>query len=271
MSRKPKIVAKVDPPLIMSSVFSAGECKTQNIHVKFEFDGAILTFVCFKRLNAFEQSVLFVLISSALEAHLTLTEDAETALGQELWTKLVARDQARMDTALAVQTTSYQLLKRLGMSLCQENYKLLTEALFSLSGVMCRVQKDKYDWSMHLLSYCSHEETGKLWVALNGSLAKAITGGQYISVPIDEYNSLGADADRLLYAYLCSFVRSKCSRSVSLDELVARIYSTECSPDAHRQRRSRVAAGLEKINDFHGWSITKTGRGTDALVSIKRF
>ncbi len=270
---------RIDPPLLMSSVFRAneGSAVAKNVqkaalNVKFEFAGAKLTFVCFQRPGAFEQRILFALISAATDDFLDLDADATTDLGKDLWSKLVAKDAAKHDRAIVVTTTCRQLLSALGLTDGVENYAHLKDAFFVLSNVVCRVQKDGYDWSMNLFSYSAAPD-GSIKVALNGRLAAAIVGGQFAGVCMKSYLSLSSDFEQLLYAYLCSYVPAKSSRKIRLDALCEKIYSnSDVSDDAVRQRRVRIKSALSKICSTLGaWHIVIAGRGANAVAEIKRF
>lgn len=265
--------ARIDPAMAIASLFrpvTRGR-RPRALELITEHSGAKVTWRSFEYLDSRDQSILYAICAlAAMEYAGDLDADSSVPVGQALWSALKADGDAKSDTAAAFSTSSYRILTAAGMPDKGQSYEKLNEILSRLSDVSIRIQRDGYDWKMHLLSYRSNPDGG-VYIALNGRLAAALVE-QHIRINLEERRSLGhTDTDLICHSWLSAWIRPGRVQRIGLDKLAAQVWGgSSKNASTTRNRRERVAKALKNLNKLDNWNISVTGRGKSAMAHIQR-
>lgn len=237
-----------------------GERKTGKLSVVYERgDGLRIEFKGPEPLGVDDLRILQGLVAMAGPSGLQLSPEPVTEDGRQLRLALEAKWDATQQDALVVKGSYRALAREIGYSGASENTKTIHECIERLWMVSIIAQAGKKRQGFRLLSeYASEsdERGGKLYVALNPMIAKAIMGAQHVRISMTEVRSLNTDAARLIHQRLCAWINpAGKARRVALDSLSGYIWP-EASPnkntDKTRKQTTRKAlAELEGV----GWMV----------------
>lgn len=236
-----------------------------------DYDETKLTFTSYEWLDSRDQTILLALIGMAGIESVNITSEASGEIGQKLWAGLNPLNSALGDYGAVVETTLYKLLQASGMPDDTKTYTRVKEIIYRLSQVNCRAQSEGWEWSMRFLSYAFHDD-GTLVVALNARFAQALAqGSTYARINLEERRQLDGDIAQLVHSWLNATVRAGNTFRIGIDKLVIRIWGVEAQNDAtKRKRRTLVTGALEEIQRLKGWNVAVSGRGIEAMATIKR-
>jgi hypothetical protein len=112
-----------------------------------------------------------------------------------------------------------------------------------------------------LSEYASDEQNGKLYVALNPMIARAIMGGQHIRIDMNEVRGLKTDPARLIHQRLCGFIDMGKSRLVELDTLCRYVWPRETmNLNTMKGRRQKARKALAELTAV-GWELDEYAKG----------
>ncbi|MBC2385596.1 RepB family plasmid replication initiator protein [Pseudomonas sp. WS 5096] len=236
-----------------------------------DYDETKLTFTSYDWLDSRDQTILLALIGMAGIESVNISADSSGEIGKKLWAGLNPLNSALGDYGAVVETTMYKLLQASGMNDDTKTYTRVKEILDRLSQVNCKAQSDGWQWSMRFLSYAFHED-GTLAVALNARFAQALAqGSTYARINLEERRQLDGDIAQLVHSWLNATVRAGNTFKIGIDKLAVRVWGVESQNDAtNRKRRTLVIAALEEIKSLKSWKVDISGRGVDAMATIKR-
>ena len=264
--------AKVDPALAIASLFrpvTRGR-RPRALELVTEHDGLTLTWRSFEYLDSRDQSILYACAAlAAMEQGGELHAEAPGETGQQLWLDLDPEERAKLDRAVAFDTTYYRVLLAAGMSDSAPNYERVKNILSRLSDVSIRARRDGYDWKMRLLSYAARPD-GRISVAMNPRMAAALDG-QHVRVSLHERRVIGSDVAQIAHGWISAWIRPGRSQAIGVDRLAGHIWGVETSnPNTKRSRRNRTIAALEEIGSLSGWQVDIEGTGAQAKARIRR-
>lgn len=265
--------ARIDPAMAIASLFrpvTRGR-RPRALELITEHSGALITWRSFEFLDSRDQSILYAICAiAAMEYAGDLDADTDVPVGQELWSALKADGDAKRDTAAAFSTTAYRILATAGMRNKGQSYEKLNEILSRLSDVSIRMQRDGYDWKMHLLSYRSNPDGG-VYIALNGRLATALIE-QHARIDLHERRQLGhTDTDLICHSWLSAWIRPGRIQRIRLDRLAAQVWGgSSKNASTTRKRRERIAKALRHLDTLDSWKISVVGSGISAIAHIQR-
>lgn len=239
-----------------------GDYKRLKLDISYEFGkGERLEFGGKEPLGAPELRVLQGLIAMAGPDGLLLSPEPKTESGQQLRLLLETKFDAVQANALVAKGSFRSLAKAIGYA-DVENTKGIQESIERLWGVSVIAQKGGKRMGFRLLSsYDSDEAEGRLHVALNPRIAKAIMGeAQHCRISLHEVRALKTDPARLIHQRLCGWIDMGKSGKTTIETLCGYVWFNEASPDAMRQRRVSVKKALAEIGAL-GWVFTEYVRG----------
>lgn len=265
--------ARSDRATAMASLFrpiTKGR-RPLGLKVPVEYEDTKLTFTSFEWLDSRDQTILLSLIGLAGIESVHIGAESSGEIGKKLWNGLNPLNSALGENGAVVETTLYKLLQAAGMGDDAKTYTRVKDILDRLSQVNCKAQSDGWQWSMRFLSYAFNED-GTLVVALNARFAQALADGStYARINLEERRQLDGDIAQLVHSWLNATVRAGNNFSIGIDKLVIRIWGFESQKDAtKRKRRALVIAALDEIRSLKGWQVTVSGRGIEAMATIKR-
>jgi len=241
------------------------------LKVSADYEDIKMTFTSYEWLDSRDQTILLALIGFAGIESVNINSKASGEIGKKLWAGLSPMNSAEDDSGAVVETTLYKLLQASGMPDDAKTYTRVKEILERLSMVGCTARSGGWQWSMRFLSYAFHED-GTLVVALNARFAQALAqGSTYARSNLEERRQLDGDIAQLVHSWLNATVRAGNTFKIGIDKLAVRVWGVESQNDAtNRKRRTLVLAALEEIKTLKSWKVDISGRGVDAMATIKR-
>ena len=170
-----------------------------------------------------------------------------------------------------LKTTFYEVAQTMGITIAGNNYDMIRDSLFRLSGVSFVIFKNddekKPFWQTNLFSQLAGVD-GKLVIAINPMLSKALAGGQSTFVNMNEQRLLNSDVARRLHVWLSSWARDGILRKIELDSLVPHVWGNTVDGSALRSRRHSLRKALKELNELPGWICVESEDST--MLTIKR-
>ena len=264
--------AKVDPALAIASLFrpvTRGR-RPRAFELVTEHDDLELTWRSFEYLDSRDQSILYACAAlAAIEGGGALNAEAQGETGKQLWLDLDPEHRAKIDQAIAFDTTHYQILLAAGMSDSTASYQRVKDILARLSDVSIRAKKEGFDWKMRLLSYAARPD-GRVSIAMNPRMAAALDG-QHVRISLHERRGIGGDVAQITHGWISAWIRPGRSQEIGIDRLARHIWGVDTqNSNTRRSRRQRTLTALAEIKSLKGWQVTVSGSGERAKVRITR-
>lgn len=197
--------------------------------------------------------------------------DHENRTLVEVRDALNMRYDASASECFVLQTTLYEIAQTMGISIAGNNYDMIRESLYRLSGVSFVIYKTEDEkkpfWQTNLFSQLAGVD-GKLVIAINPMLSKALAGGQSTFVNMNEQRTLSSDVSKRLHVWLSSWARDGVSRKIELDGLGTHVWGNQTEGSALRSRRQSLRKALKELNDLPGWTCEEDPE--TGLVTVKR-
>ncbi|ABM40252.1 replication protein C, IncQ-type [Polaromonas naphthalenivorans] len=235
-----------------------GDYKRLKLDIAYEFGkGERLEFKGAEPLGVPELRILQGLIGMAGPNGLLLTPEPKTESGQQLRLLLETKFDAIETNALVVKGSYRALAKTIGYADI-ENTKNIQESIERLWGVSVIARKGGKHMGFRLLSeYASDDADGRLYVALNPVLARAILGeAQHCRISLDEVRALKTDPARLMHQRLCGWIDIGKSGKTTIETLCGYIWLDEATPEAMKKRKQAVRRALKEMEAL-GWKVTE--------------
>jgi len=198
-----------------------GERKRGKLDVVHDYgDGKRIEFSGPEPLGADDLRILQGLVAMAGPGGLVLSPEPQTEAGQQLRLFLEPKWEAVQQDAMVVKGSYRALPREIGHA-APDNTRPVRECIERLWKVSIIAQNGRKRQGFRLLSeYASDEQDGKLYVALNPLIARAVMGGaQHVRIDMDEVRALQTDPARLIHQRLCGWIDPGKSGRVELDTL----------------------------------------------------
>lgn len=228
-------------------VYSYGEGK------RIEFSGP-------EPLGADDLRILQGLVAMAGPSGLVLSPEPQTETGQQLRLFLEPRWEAVQQDAMVLKGSYRALAREVGYADI-DNTRPIRDCIERLWKVSIIAQTGKKRQGFRLLSeYSSDEQNGKLYVALNPLIARAIMGGQHIRINMDEVRKLQTDPARLIHQRLCGWIDLGKSGRVTLDTLCGYVWPDKTTnSNTIKKRRQTARRALVELAAV-GWVVDEYAR-----------
>lgn len=233
-----------------------GERRRAKLDVVYDFgDGRRVEFSGPEPLGADDLRILQGLVAMAGPAGLVLSPEPQTEAGRQLRLSLEPKWDAIRQDAMVVRGSYRALAREVGYANV-DNAKPIRDCIERLWKVSVIVQEGKRRQGFRLLSeYASDERDGKLYVALNPLLARAVMGGQHVRISMDEVRGLRTDAARLIHQRLCAWIDPGKSGRADIDTLCGYVWPTEARSMASvKKRRHTARLALSELIQV-GWRL----------------
>jgi hypothetical protein len=239
-----------------------GERKMQKLDITYEYGkGELLRFVGFEPLGADDMVILLGLIARAGPEGKVLSPTTDSALGRELWRRLLPRFDGTEKNGLVVHDRMSRLLAEIGLTDAGGNIRGLKASLERMASVTVLVTKDGRQASTRLLSYEFDATDGRLVVALNPRIAEAVIGERpYARIELAEVRMLKTDPARLMHQRLCGWIDPGKPREVKLDTLCGYVWPDDANPEAIKKRRQTVRRALRELENAR-WTVHEYAKG----------
>jgi hypothetical protein len=242
-----------------------GDRKNLKLDVTYDFgEGERIEFKGFEPLGADDMRILQGLVAMAGPSGIVLHPEPSTTAGEQLRLFLEPRWEAVEQDALVVKDSYRRLARELGYTdtdggAAFRHIRTCIERLWSVSVI---VQRGNRRQGFRILSgYASDEAEGRLFVALNPRLTKAILGDlQHARIDMHEVRELRTDVARLLHQRLCGWIDPGKSGTVTIDTLVGYAWPDPASAGTIRKRRHAVRQAATEFRDL-GWRFEEVAKG----------
>lgn len=184
-----------------------------------------------------------------------LSPEPQTEAGRQLRLFLEPKWDAIRQDAMVVRGSYRALAREVGYANV-DNAKPIRDCIERLWKVSVIVQDGKRRQGFRLLSeYASDEHDGKLYVALNPLLARAVMGGQHVRISMGEVRALRTDAARLIHQRLCAWIDPGKSGRADIDTLCGYVWpDAAVNANTVKTRRQTVRRALAEL-DALGWRV----------------
>ncbi len=212
-------------------------------------------------LGADDLRVLQGLVAMAGPRGLVLSPAPNTEARQQLRLFLEPKWEAVQQDAMVVKGSYRALAREIGYA-NPDDTKPVRECIERLWKVSIIAQSGKKRQGFRLLSeYATDEQDGKLYVALNPLIARAVIGGgQHVRISMNEVRALQTDPARLMHQRLCGWINPGKSRVVELDRLCSYVWPDEINGNAMKRRRSTARRALTELVRV-GWKVEEYDKG----------
>ena len=236
-----------------------GERKRSKLDVTYDYgDGNRIEFKGPEPLGADDLRILQGLVAMAGPGGLVLSPEPQTEAGRQLRLFLEPKWEAVQQDAMVVKGSYRALAREIGYA-NPDDTKPVRECIERLWKVSIIAQNGRKRQGFRLLSeYASDEQDGKLYVALNPLIARAVMGGaQHVRIDMDEVRALQTDPARLMYQRLCGWIDPGKSGRVELDTLCGYVWPGQATnPKTLKARRQGARRALPELAAL-GWAVSE--------------
>jgi hypothetical protein len=239
-----------------------GERKRGKLDVVYDYgDGKRIEFSGPEPLGVDDLRILQGLVALAGPSGLVLSPEPQTEAGRQLRLFLEPKWEAVQQDAMVVKGSYRSLAREVGYANIDDT-RPVRDCIERLWKVSIIVQHGRKRQGFRLLSeYTSDEQDGKLYVALNPLITRAVMGGQHIRIDMVEVRSLQTDPARLLHQRLCGWIDSGKSGRVVLDTLCGYVWPEEVvNVNAIKKRRKTACKALAELAAV-GWKLCEYSKG----------
>ncbi|MBY1058484.1 replication protein C [Citrobacter europaeus] len=239
-----------------------GERKRSKLDVVYDYgNGKRIEFSGPEPLGADDLRILQGLVAMAGPSGLVLSPDPQTEAGRQLRLFLEPKWEAVQQDAMVVKGSYRSLAREVGYADI-DNTRPVRDCIERLWKVSIIAQNGRKRQGFRLLSeYASDEQDGKLYVALNPLIARAIMGGQHIRIDMAEVRKLQTDPARLIHQRLCGWIDLGKSGRVELDTLCGYVWPDEpTNPNTIKKRRQTARKALAELAAV-GWKLDEYAKG----------
>lgn len=239
-----------------------GERKRSKLDVVYSYgDGKRIEFSGPEPLGVDDLRILQGLVAMAGPSGLMLSPEPQTEAGRQLRLFLEPKWEAVQQDAMVVKGSYRALAREVGYANIDDT-RPVRDCIERLWKVSIIAQNGRKRQGFRLLSeYASDEQDGKLYVALNPLIARAVMGGQHIRIDMVEVRALQTDPARLIHQRLCGFIDVGKSRRIELDTLCAYVWPHEATnPNTIKKRRQTARRALAELAAV-GWKLDEYAKG----------
>jgi len=239
-----------------------GERKHRKLDVVYDYgNGKRIEFSGPEPLGADDLRILQGLVAMAGPSGLVLSPAPQTEVGRQLRLFLEPKWEAVHQDAMVVKGSYGALASEVGYA-NKKDTQSVRECIERLWKVSMIAQAGSKRQGFRLLSeYASDEQNGKLYVALNPMIARAIMGGQHIRIDMNEVRRLKTDPARLIHQRLCGFIDIGKSRLIELDTLCGYVWPGETNnQNTMKGRRQKARKALDELMSV-GWKLNEYAKG----------
>lgn len=239
-----------------------GDRRSMKLDIIYDYgDGNRIEFSAPEPLGVDDMRILQGLVAMAGPAGLLLSPDPKTEAGQQLRLILEPKWDAVQQDAMVVKGSYRALAKEIGYA-NPDDTRPIRDCIERLWKVSIIAQNGKKRQGFRLLSeYASDDSDGKLFVALNPLITRAVMGGKHSRINMDEVRALDTDPARLVHQRLCGWVDPGKSGRVEIDTLCSYVWPEHTTnANTMKTRRQTVRKAMAEMAAI-GWTVGEYARG----------
>lgn len=232
------------------------------LDVEHTYKGYTLRWLNYCKLAINDQSVFLAVLRLASEKARVerVGNSHESPLIQEVRTALKMEKEAANNDCLVLDTSLYEIAKTIGINDCGDNLRMIKRSLTKLSCVSLLIYKgnDIADafFKTNLFSNLAGID-GRIHIGINPMLGKALSGGQFTHINMNEQRELKSDVSKRMHVWLSSWMRSGTRNKIELDKLVPHIWGEQPEQDKLRKRRLSLRKAIQEINELQSWKASE--------------
>jgi hypothetical protein len=239
-----------------------GERKRGKLDVIYDYgDGKRVEFSGPEPLGVDDLRILQGLVAMAGPSGLVLSPEPQTEAGRQLRLFLEPKWEAVQQDALVVKGSYRTLAREVGYANIDDTRPVrdCIERLWKVS-IITHYQKRRQGFRL-MSEYASDEQNGKLYVALNPLITRAVVGGQYIRIDMAEVRSLKSDPTRLVHQRLCGWIDPGKSGRVGLETLCGYVWPDDAlNVNTIKKRRLTARKAMAELSSI-GWTLIEYAYG----------
>jgi hypothetical protein len=235
-----------------------GERKRRKLDVVYDYgNGKRVEFSGPEPLGADDLRILQGLVAMAGPSGLVLSPEPQTEAGRQLRLSLEPKWDAVRDDAMVVKGSYRALAMEIGYA-NPDDTRPIRECIERLWKVSIIAQSGSKRQGFRMLSeYASDQQEGKLYVALNPLIARAVMGGaQHVRIDMSEVRAIRTDPARLIHQRLCGWVDPGKSGRVELATLCDYAWPSKANDNAMKRRRGIARKALSELATLN-WKINE--------------
>nr|WP_217903919.1 replication protein C, IncQ-type [Bordetella genomosp. 4] len=239
-----------------------GERKRSKLDVVYDYgNGKRIEFSGPEPLGADDLRILQGLVAMAGPSGLVLSPEPQTEAGQQLRLFLEPKWEAVQQDAMVVKGSYRALAREIGYA-NPDDTKPVRECIERLWKISIIVQNGTKRQGFRLLAeYASDEQNGKLYVALNPLIARAVMGGgQHVRISMKEVRGLQTSPARVMHQRLCGWIDHGKTGRVELDTLCSYAWPNLANSNALKKRRRIARRALDELTAV-GWTVSEYAKG----------
>ena len=239
-----------------------GERKRGKLDVIYDYGGGKrVEFSGPEPLGVDDLRILQGLVAMAGPFGLVLSPEPQTEAGRQLRLFLEPKWEAVQQDAMVVKGSYRMLAREVGYANIDDT-RPVRDCIERLWKVSIITQNGRRRQGFRLMSeYDSDEQNGKLYVALNPLITRAVIGGQHIRIDMAEVRSLKSDPARLVHQRLCGWIDPGKSGRVGLETLCGYVWPDEVvNVNAIKKRRQTARKALAELSVV-GWKTSEYAEG----------
>ena len=241
-----------------------GERKRGKLDMVYDYgNGDRVEFSGPEPLGADDLRILQGLVAMAGPLGLVLSSEPQTEGGKQLRLWIEPKWDAVQQDAMVVKGSYRQLARELGYAEDGgSQFRTIRQCIERLWKVSIIAQKGRKRMGFRLLSeYASDEQEGKLYVALNPLIARAVMGGgQHVRIDMAEVRALQTDPARLIHQRLCGWIDPDKAGRIELDTVCGYVWPDEANLEAMKKRRQIARKALAELAAV-GWTVDEYAKG----------
>lgn len=233
-----------------------GDRKRLKLNVVYEHGDRRIEISGPEPLGADDLKVLQGLVAMAGPDKRRLSPEPKTENGRQLRLALDTKWDGAYEDAIVVKGSYKALAKEIGYANPRDTKKIrkCIERLWKVS-IIAQIGSKRMGFRL-LSTYASDNKNGKLYVALNPLIAKAVMGKQYKRVEMSEVRALKTDAAVIIHHRLSGWIDPGKAGRVTINTLCNYVWPEPTTPATARKQRARIRKSLVELKNL-GWTITE--------------
>lgn len=241
------------------------------LDVEHSYKGYTLRWLNYCKLAISDQSVFLAVLRLASEQARVqrVGNSHESPIMQEVRTALKMEKDAAKNDCIVLDTSLYEIAKIIGLTDGGANLQMIKRSLVKLSCVSLIIYKgnDIADafFKTNLFSRLAGVD-GKIHIGINPMLGKALTGGQFTHIDMEEQRNLSSDVSKRMHVWLSSWMREGTKKKIELEKLIPHVWGDMPEQSVLRKRRLALRKAIAEINELESWNIQET----DSTILFER-
>ena len=271
--------ARIDPSHCLADglfrPMRRGDQKNASMDIHYRYKGFTFWWRNYQLLDISDQSVFLAIhrLAAARGRAERVGPDHQDPTFLNLRQALNMKLDAEELQCLAFSTSLNEIAKLIGLTNTGPNLKAIKDSLLRLSGVSFVIYKGEEHtstfWQANLISQLAGCD-GKVVIAVNPLLGKALVGKPSTYISMEEQRSLKSDPAKRLHVWLSSWASSQEERKIELDSLVPHVWGNQetSGESTNRRRRGLLRKGLAEIAALTGWTIEEDPK--TSMIRVKK-